>query len=221
MNRRTLKTWLFAATSGIALAAGAAQAQTTPIPPQHFALDERGVDLVSGNWMPVAGGVSIGPADTGLSYSQIQLANGVWWDPAQGGIVSCGLGVDCVVTVDGSTEVFSSPSAMVFTPKENTGSTLVYNGSNNQFTYARSDGTVYLMERKDVSSFPDGVVTRRTSPNGLETTYNYRSETVTTCNEPDPELGGEPWCVASPVTRLQSYQTNTGYMVHYDYAVNT
>jgi hypothetical protein len=86
MSRRTLKTWLFAATSGVALAAGAAQAQT-PVPPQNYTLDARGVDLVSGAWMPeVAGNVSIGPADTGLSYSQVLLDNGAWWDNGQGGI---------------------------------------------------------------------------------------------------------------------------------------
>jgi RHS repeat-associated protein len=223
MNRRNLKTWLFAATSGIALAAGAAHAQTTPIPPAHFAVDERGVDLVSGEWMPVAGGVSIGPADTGLSYSQIQLDNGIWWDPAIGGIASCGIGVECVVTVDGATEVFSSPAAMTFVPKENTGSTLVYNWTNDQFTYTRGDGTVYLMERKGTSTLADGVVTRRTSPNGFVTTYAYRTEDVTTCNEPDPELdpGGQPTCITMTRGRLQSYQTNTGYMVHYDYTVNS
>lgn len=224
MSRVTLKGWLFAATSGIALVAGAAQAQTTPIPPQHFALDERGVDLVSGQWMPVAGGVSIGPADMGLNYTQIQLENGIWWDPAQGGIASCGIGVDCVVTVDGVTEVFTSVAAMTFTPKENTGSTLVFNWTTNQFTYTRGDGTVYLMERKGHATLPDGAVTRRTSPNGLVTTYAYKTEDVTTCEEPDPELeypgGGQTICMTTTHGRLQSYQTNTGYMVHYDYAVN-
>ncbi|MEJ6789570.1 RHS repeat-associated core domain-containing protein [Brevundimonas sp. BR2-1] len=220
MSRVTLKTWLFAATSGIALAAGAAQAQTTPIPPEHYTLDARGVDLVSGQWMPISGGVSIGPADTGLSYSRVLLDNGYWWDRAFGGIASCGIGVDCVVTVDGGAEVFSSPSAMVFTPKENTGSTLVYNSSNGQFTYTRGDGTVYLMERKNTPSLGDGVVTQRTSPNGLKTTYNYHTESGTTCSEPDPELGGRPICRPWTIGRLQSYQTNTGYMVHYDYAAN-
>lgn len=232
MSRVTLKSWLFAATSGIALVAGAAQAQTTPIPPERYTLDERGVDLVSGQWMPVAGGVSIGPADTGLSYSQIQLENGIWWDAAQGGIKSCGIGVDCVVTVDGFTEVFSpgvfQSGITTFAPKENTGSTLVLNHATEQYTYTRGDGTVYLTERKGTLIFPDGAVTRRTSPNGLVTNYNYRVDTGTFCSEPeyDPELqfpgggGGPPICVDYMNGRLQSYQTNTGYMIHYDYMSN-
>ena len=228
MSRVNLKSWLFAATSGIALVAGAAQAQTTPVPPQHYSLDERGVDLVSGQWMPVAGGVSIGPAGMGLDYTQIQLENGIWWDPAQSGVVSCGIGVDCVITVDGVTEVFSpgvyQSGITTFAPKENTGSTLTHNVATDQFTYTRGDGTVYLMERKGHTTLPDGVVTKRTAPNGLVTTYAYKQEDVTTCNEPDPELegpgGGFPICITMTHGRLQSYPTNTGYMVHYDYAVN-
>ena len=227
MSRSNLKDWLFAATSGIALAAGAAHAQT-PVPPQNFTQDARGVDLVSGTWMPVSGGVSIGPADTGLSYSQVLLDNGLWWNNAQGGIVTCGLGVDCVVNFDGVTEVFSSPAAMVFTAKENTGSTLLYNWTTGNFTYTRADGTVYLTERKGVR-FADGDVTQRTAPNGLVTTYNYRADSYTACHEQeyDPELyypngwtGGTPICGTVTENRLQSQQTNTGYMLHYDYESN-
>ncbi len=223
MSGRTLKTWLFAATSGVALAAGAAQAQT-PVPPTHYTLDARGVDLVSGQWMPVAGGTSIGPSDTGLSYSQVLLDNGTWWDNGQGGIKTCGIGVDCVVVVDGVTEVFSSPAAMVFTPKENTGSTLVYNWSTSEFTYTRGDGTVYLIGPVGTNVHSSAII-RRTSPNGLETTYGYDTDTGTTCNDPDPELEypdgpPDPICSNWTASRLQSYQTNTGYMVHYDYVSN-
>lgn len=223
MSRRTLKTWLFAATSGVALAAGAAQAQT-PVPPQNYTLDARGVDLVSGAWMPeVAGNVSIGPADTGLSYSQVLLDNGAWWDNGQGGIQACG--VECVVVVDGATEVFVATGTMVFSAKENTGSTLVYNGSSNQFTYTRGDGTVYLIGPTGTNVY-SSAINRRTSPNGLVTTYNYRSETG--CSYPEapeegldlPENGWTPQCVPWTANRLQSYQTNTGYMVHYDYVSN-
>jgi RHS repeat-associated protein len=222
MSRRTLKTWLFAATSGVALAAGAAQAQT-PVPPQNYTVDARGVDLVSGDWMPVvAGNVSIGPADTGLSYSQVLLDNGTWWDNGQGGIQACG--VECVVVVDGATEVFVATGTMVFSAKENTGSTLVYNGSSNQFTYTRGDGTVYLIGPTGTNVYSSAII-RRTSPNGLVTSYAYDTDTGTSCQEPDPELdypGGPPGPVCSNWTanRLQSYQTNTGYMVHYDYVSN-
>ena len=229
MSQRHLRTWLFAASSSIALVAGAAHAQTTPIPPERYTLDERGVDLVSGKWMPVAGGTSIGPADTGLGYSQIQLENGIWWDAAVGGIAICGTGIDCVVTIDGYSEVFSpgvyQSGLVTYAPKENTGSTLVENVSTGQFTYTRSDGTTFVMERKGHHTLPDGVVTRRTAPNGLVTTYAYRTQNATTCNDPDPELefpgGGQPICITMEYGRLQSYQTNTGYMVHYDYASDT
>ncbi|WP_343794651.1 RHS repeat-associated core domain-containing protein [Brevundimonas kwangchunensis] len=54
----------------------------------------------------------------------------------------------------------------------------------------------------------------------MVTTYNYRTDTQQECYPPDPELDpdGPGWCVADTQGRLQSYQTNTGYMVHYDYA---
>ena len=221
MTRINRKVMLLAVTSGIALMAGAAHAQSGPIPPQHYSLDERGVDLVSGQWMPVAGGTSIGPADRGLSYSQIQLQNGIWWDPAIGGISYCGSGVTCI-TADGITEVFTDLGGFTYAPEENTGSTLTYNTTTDQFTYTRSDGTVYVTERKSVATLPDGVVTEKAQPNGLVTNYNYVTTTYQTCTEPDPELdpNGQTICITREAGRLQSYDNNAGYMVHYDYAAN-
>lgn len=235
MSRRTFKTWLFAATSGLALAAGAAHAQTVA-PPQHYSLDARGVDLVSGQWMPIAGGTSIGPADTGLSYSQILLENGVTWqDLSIGSLSSCGS--DCVkVSVDGRTELFSTgvlvSGIVTFPPKEATGSTLVGSHATLKYTYTLSGGTSYVF------SLTDGKLLSRTTPNGVVTTYNYRTETGTVCPDPgegggggegDPGLeypgGGSgptlPSCYDITGERLQSYQTNTGYQIHYDYVAPT
>jgi len=235
MSRRSLKGWLFAASSSVALIAGAASAQTT-IPPERYTLDERGVDLVTGQWMPVSGGVSIGPADTGLSHAQILLENNAWWDLSIGGVKSCD--PDCfggiTVIVDGVTELFSTgiltPGITTFPPKEATGSTLVYSHATHQYTYTRGDGTIYEMESRG-TEFYLGTLARRTSPTGLVTTYNYRREMAMVCidpPEPDPELGyppggggdGSPVCRNRTFDRLQSYQTNTGYQIHYDYVEN-
>ncbi len=209
--------------AGLFGATGGAHAQTVPVPPEHYTLDPRGVDLVTGDWMPVSGGTSIGSGSLALGYSRTLLQNGVWANGAYGGIYTCGIGVDCVVSIEGVTEVFSSPAAMVFTPKGDTGSSLVYNWGTDQFTYTRGDGTVFITERKNGSGFADGVVTRKTEPNGLVTTYNYKTETE--CVEqgpPDPELEGPigppGGCVTVEWNRLQSYQNTAGYMVHLDYA---
>ncbi|RIJ64586.1 hypothetical protein D1604_14695, partial [Brevundimonas sp. LPMIX5] len=221
--KTTLKLALLASS---ALFAMPALAQTHPIPPEHYVLDERGMDLVSGKWMPVSGAVSIGPPGEGLSYRQTLLDNGIWWDHAAGGIVSCGIGVNCVITVDGVTESFIPTGVMTFASKENTGSTLIYHQFNQQFVYTRSDGTAYAMERKNVAPFVDGVVTRRISPNGVVTTYNYASVSGCTYLDPPeddldlPGGGGPPICVPWTNSRLQSYHTNTGYMIHYEYASN-
>lgn len=225
MIRINRKVMLLAVTSGIALMAGAAHAQSGPIPPEHFALDERGVDLVSGKWMPVAGGTSIGPADTGLSYSLMQLDNGLWWDQAIGGISVCRT-VERCVTVDGATEAFVQTGASTWEAKEDTGSTLVYNMGANQYTYTRADGTAFLTEPKGYTTFPDGSIIRRTEPNGRVTNYNYAPGSYEVCHDPtDPELdpppgGWQVYCVTYHVARLQSYDNNAGYMVHYDYASN-
>jgi RHS repeat-associated protein len=211
------KTWLFAATSALALAtAGAVSAQSGPIPPEHYTLDPRGVDLVSGEWHPTAGALSVGPADTGLSSSHIRLENGVWWDRSYGGVRSCGIGVDCIVTVDGMTEVFTSVGFLTFAPKENTGSTLVYHGTAGAYTYTRSDGTIYEIGHVYTPNGEfEGLVKRRIAPNGLVTTYNYKTQSY--CAEYNVY---DQCSLTLDVQRLQSYQTNTGYQIHYDYVGN-
>lgn len=173
--------------------------------------------------MPVRGKTQIGPADVGLSYSRMLLNNGIWWDPAVGGVTSCGMGVDCVISIEGVTEVFVSTGTLVFAPKADTGSTLVFDWTTHNFTYTRGDGTIFLMERKGVGHLPDGVVTRKTTPNGLVTIYNYKVETecVEVGGGGDPELYERSvGCIEQSSGRIQSYQNNAGYMVHYDYESN-
>lgn len=220
---------LAAASLTLVTAVGAtdAAAQSTPIPPEHFTLDPRGVDLVSGSFVRSSGGgTSIGSGATGLSYGRILLENGTWSDFAMGGVWSCGLGVDCVVTIEGITEVFSPTGTLVFAPKADTGSTLTFNWSTNEFTYTRGDGTVFRMAPRNVAGFADGSVIEKKEPNGLVTSYAYFTQTETECTEPDPELeypGGPPGptCLDLTSGRLQSYSTNTGYMVHYEYGSST
>ncbi|MBX9576101.1 MAG: hypothetical protein K2X07_10730 [Caulobacteraceae bacterium] len=211
-----------------ALTATEARAQAQPIPPERYTLDARGVDLVSGNFMPVSGGTSIGPPGLGLSYGRVLLENGIWLDLAGGGIGSCGIGVDCLVSVEGVTEAFTSTGAMSFAPKADTGSTLTFNWSTGDYVYTRGDGTVFHMDGESTGLAPHGVVTRKVAPNGLTTWFNYRTETYTRCEwyEPDPELwlpndpGPGEVCFPDGGSRLQSYHNNAGYMVRYDYASN-
>lgn len=207
------KAWLFAATSALALAtAGAVHAQTA-VPPEHYTLDPRGVDLVSGRWHPISAQLSIGPADTGLSYSRIRMDDGTWFDTSLGGITPSGL-TEIKVVTDGGSEIFS-PVSGGYVPKENTGSTLTYDPMTDQHTYRQANGAVYLFQEigDTHDNFRFGSAIKRTMPNGLSTTYNYQSEDV--CTEYDEH----DQCLSSRLfSRLQSYETNTGYQLHYEYA---
>lgn len=212
------KTWLFAATSALALAtAGAVSAQSAPIPPEHYTLDPRGVDLVTGQWHPISAALSIGPADTGLSSSHVRLENGDWWDQAAGGIKYLGDdgGLDYfAVIADGQTEIFTSAGSFIFVPKENTGSTLLFHPGAGHFIYTRSDGTIYEAAPLDgFSEFERGAIRRRVTPNGVETIYTFKTQAYCPDGSPVGQCLNE-----ANAHRIQSYQTNTGYQVHYDYA---
>jgi len=210
------KTWLFAATSALALAtAGAATAQSPGLPPEHFTMDPRGVDLVSGTFHTLTREVSIGPADTGLSYGRLYLAP-IWRDTSMGGL-QCVVG-GCIVTVDGRSEMFNDAAGGTYVAAENTGSTLTRSGS--VHTYTNSAGTTWRIEyvaNSVANSFTsDGVVTRRQDPNGLRTDYSYKVETFCIFFNPNGSCR-----TSQSVGRLQSYQTNTGYQIHYAYASDT
>ncbi|MDP3080875.1 MAG: RHS repeat-associated core domain-containing protein [Brevundimonas sp.] len=209
MNRRTLKTWLFAATSGVALAAGAAQAQTAPLPPEHYTLDPQGVDLVSGDFPLAVEEVSIGQPGNGLSYGRVLLGN-QWRDVTVGGI-NCS-GTSCTVAVDGSSEVFDQTSPGVWISTRDTGSTLVFSGG--VYTYTRAGGTVWRISTPGVDRYGFELgVSQKTEPNGLKTEYTYT--TAGYCAEYDPENNCGSW---QTVSKIRSYQNNTGHQIHYEYA---
>ena len=212
MSRPNLRTWLFAATSGIALVAGAAQAQVAPLPPEHYTMDPRGVDLVSGGYPLAVEEVAIGQPGNGLSYGRV-LLNGIWRDVAVGGI-TCSWSGSCTVAVDGVSEVFDQTSPGVWTSTQDTGSTLVLSGG--VYIYTRSGGTVWRLSVPGVSRYGfDFGVSRKDEPNGLRTEYSYASAMY--CAEYDPENNCSYWDTAS---KIRSYQTNTGYRIHYEYATD-
>lgn len=204
------KTWLFAATSALALAsAGAVNAQT--LPPERYTVDAHGVDLVRKEWTPTSASFSIG-GETGLSYGRVLLGS-EWWDAASGGISDSGSIVR--VTVDGVTEVFDAgPTG--FTPREKNGSTLVESNFGDTYTYQRAGGTVWQLDRLDTDLRPGPFthsIVSRTEPNGLRTDYNYVIDSFIPSESPHPN--------PVRIARLQSYQNNAGYQIHYEFETNT
>lgn len=210
------KTWLLAATSALALTtAGAVNAQTPDLPPEHFTLDPRGVDLISGQWHTATQEVAIGPVDTGLTYGRLYLAP-YWRDLNMNG-VNCPSANECIVTVDGRSEGFNRAVGDVFTAQENTGSTLTFSAG--VHTYTNSAGVTWRFEQVAnivAGSGTGSVATRRQDPNGLRVDYHYKVESYCASYLPD----GSCRSIFS-MGRLQSYETNTGYQIHYIYAADS
>ncbi len=218
MSRRTLKTWLFAATSGVALTAGAVQAQSInqPTPPEHYALDERGVDLVSGYFNLQTTEVMIGqPGAGGLSLTRGRTQLG-WRDNNQGTLSVSG---STYTVVSGlGAEVFTL-SGGVFTPKSNNGSTLTQSGTT--YTFTTSSGTVlrytttYCFTSTGVACTNKAALYEIVAPNGEATNYHYVTQTYLR----SVDSNGNP--VMGTVVRLQSITNNRGYRLHYTYKSNT
>ncbi|MDP2182352.1 MAG: RHS repeat-associated core domain-containing protein [Actinomycetota bacterium] len=219
MSRRTFKAWLFAATSSVALAAGAAQAQTIiqPTPPEHYTLDERGVDLVSGYFNFQTTEVMIGqPGAGGLSLTRGRLRSG-WRDSNQGSLSISG-STHTVVSGLGA-EVFTL-SGGVFTPKSNNGSTLTRSGTT--YTFTTSTGTVlryttvYCYTSAGAACTNQAALSEIVTPNGERTNYHYVTEEYIRSWHP---ASGEP--VYGTLVRLQSITNNRGYRLQYGYKSNT
>lgn len=215
MSRHPFKALLFAAASGVALvAAGAAQAQSVPMPPEHYTLDPRGVDLVSGQYVIATTEVAIGDASTGLSYGRLNYG-GLWTDTSIP-VVECASLYECRVSTGNFTEAFSrSYPAGPYSPKTNSGSVLTPDSSG--LTYTRSGGEVWRFDEiAHLGYYSPIYIKYHIGSNGLRTDYNYYLSYE--CAEFD-EFGT---CLHYfPVARLQSYTNNAGYMIHYDYEGNT
>ncbi|GAA0622544.1 hypothetical protein GCM10009422_18130 [Brevundimonas kwangchunensis] len=210
---------LVAGVSSLALGIGIAstsEAQTVDIiaPPEHYAFDPRGVDMVSGyhNWTTPA--VVIGdPANGGLSHSR-----GRWDATNQSGINVGGASTPTLVSFEGRSERFTQ-SGSVFTPVRQNGSSLTQAGT--IYTYTRSDGLVVKFDSSlcltgtGATCTARGMVTEVISPNGERRQYHYSSATyVRSVNPTTSEI---TW---GTVRRLQSITNNRGYQLHYSYVSN-
>jgi RHS repeat-associated protein len=198
------------ATTALSLGLVAPQLATAQtLPPERYTVDARGVDLVRKEWTPLSAQMSIG-GDTGLSYSRV-LLDGAWWDNAMGVLKMDPNISDMIVTVEGVTEVFES-AGDAYRPRTNNGSTLVRLGDTQTYLYQRG-GTVYRFEQlaTEYSHLPVSsaqYITRREEPNGLITDYTYVEQTYPNPLDPARPMRG---------LRLQSYQNNAGYQIHYEY----
>lgn len=209
-----LRTALLGSATLLALSALPAAAQQQPLPPEYYTVDERGVDLVTGEFNLTTQEVVIGqPGAGGLSYGRVALAQG-WRDLSAGGI-SCDAQNICLVTLDGVSEAFRRISSgfTIFEPVSETGATLVTSGT--EYIYVSSAGSIArfaaVSDANSANNFSanTAILTEHQAPGGLTQTYAYSSTPF--CNQAP--------CTTRPLTayRLESIRTNTGYQMNYAY----
>lgn len=204
----------FFASIAVALAVASGAAAQQPIPPEHYTLDPRGVDLVSGSFNYATTEVVIGqPGAGGLAYGRIFIGSGGWRDTLLGTInVS---GSTYTVSIGGESEVFTK-SGSTYTPVSNNGSTLTQSG--NAYNFTSSSGAVasffnYYANVVTPYRANAAILSEYTAPNGEKVTYNYNG--VTYCRLPNLEGGCDEY---GQMARLQSVTNNRGYQIHYNYA---
>ena len=197
---------------------GSVAAQTQPTPPEHYTLDGRGVDLVTGQFVHEAVDVAIGPpAEGGIVHSRI-WANGGWRDSLSGTIAVSGS--TYVVSLGGVSEAFTK-SGSIFTPVSNRGATLVQT-SPTILTFTTSDGTVATYS----TSYSGNTMAYQANnaalmsvrrPNGDLLTFTWDGTTY--CKTRDRQSGG--CLVYANATRINAVTSNRGYQINFTYASNS
>jgi RHS repeat-associated protein len=184
-----------------------AAAQVTP-PPIRSAIDENGVDVITGNLNVAQTDLSIGSdARQGLVFRRTNNGTG-WWNNLVGTINQQGIAF--TVSFDGFTDRFLQ-SGSNYNPTEANGATLTKSGST--YTYTGRDGTVATFvaqgDAYQVYSSNAGRISNVVYPNGTKLTFNY--ETAIYCE------GGieEGQCTGQIVklARLKSAIHSNGYQI--------
>ncbi|MGV9008907.1 RHS repeat domain-containing protein [Brevundimonas sp.] len=196
--------------SGLVCGAAPALAQSQPIPPEHYTLDPRGVDLVSGMFNYGATEVTIGqPGAGGLSYGRVYTNTG-WRDSSAGSISS--VGSDMTISVGSISEQFIYDGT-AWVSKYANGSTWAWSGSDGTLTDRSGNIAVFsqtLGALVNAYGSDMGLITSYTSPNGSVVTYHWKQDCV---QRTSPTSGN---CLQEGI-RLQSITNNHGYMLKYTY----
>lgn len=199
-----------------------AWAQKQPTPPEHYTLDARGVDLVTGGFAYQTNDIVIGdPGQGGLVHGRVYV-NGGWRDTLAGTIrVS---GSVYTVSLGAQSEIFTK-SGSTFTPVSNRGATLVQTTAS-LLTLTTSDGTVAEYSTTYSGSTSAYVANNAAlmsvrRPNGERLTYHWNGVTYCDTRSPseDPEVPGECLFWKNAV-RLDAVSNNRGYQINFQYALN-
>jgi hypothetical protein len=164
------------------LAAEPARSQSAvDVPPVHPAVDENGVDVVTGNVVMSLASLSIGPGGPGSLAFNFVTANQA--QAITRGFVTNNPGsADYSVSIGPSTETFQLSGTLgsgTFSQQQGRGSTLTYDGSTQRFTYTSADGTVgvfgvYTAQTGDAQM--SARLLTLTYPAGEKLTFAYRTD---------------------------------------------
>lgn len=209
-----------ASISVLALAVGLssvahAQSVELPLPPVRAHVDERGVDLTSGQVAASEADLSIGAAGTaGLAHQRVWAGTNGW---RHGYMLSATAdGAGHVTLALGASSVRFTMTNGAWAPDEGDGSTLVETAAS--YSYTASDGTAIFFDKSYAANSPSyyglvgSVATSITSPTGQKTILAYKlgNYTATVMNAP----------VTFYAVRLQSVTNSNGYQLKYSYASN-
>jgi len=194
-----------------------AQQPVPPVPPEHYTLDPRGVDLVTGIFNHSSTDVVIGqPGAGGLSHARQNLQFG-WTDSVQGSLRGAGSSVVTVI-YGVESEVFTL-SGGVYTPVSAQGATLTQSGTD--YIYTTASGAVvkyttnYCYTTTGGSCTTSAYLYEVTDPTGEKTTYTYTTQNYLR----SVDSNGNP--VTGTAVRLTSIANNRGYMLRYVYQKDT
>ncbi|HCY55800.1 MAG TPA: hypothetical protein DF715_09820, partial [Oceanicaulis sp.] len=193
------------------------------IAPVFSAVDERGVDLLTGQALLGSPSISVGdPSSGGLSYSGV-ITSSYWtgWAHSPMGALTVD-GSTYTVMVGARAETFTL-SGSVFVSDQQSGASLTRTGSGPSavYTYVTADGSVATFEMGGYESLyalgnPERLLTRLERPSGEVLTYHYRYLEIVR----DVGIFEPSYITLSVHARLQSVTNNFGYQLHWRYAFN-
>lgn len=209
--RNTFKAALLMSTA-CGLIATPALSQNAAPPPDHYSLDDRGVDVVTGGLYYTATDVVIGdPAQGGLTFERVPTPSGMGrhnWV----GTIDTAVSGRLIVSIGQISDQFSSSG---YVNINGTGSTLEQIGGNsNNLLYTSSDGVKYYFQISTTQgSWRSGYfLSSRIMPTGERVDYAYK--VVATCA---PAPNG---CAPVNFRRIQGVMSGRGYVLKFNYATN-
>lgn len=190
-----------------------AKAQSQPIPPEHYTLDPRGVDLVNLDFTLSTTDVVIGqPGQGGLVYGRTYLSSGEGWRDSNAGTFSQS-GSDLIVSFGPVSERFVHDGTN-WVSAENNGSTFGFDTAGNAVvTNAAGVQVVFSYDYYDMITAygtQTPIVTEVRFPDGEVLTYHNLAKCDTGQTYPCLTFG----YIAA---RLQSITSNRGYQLKFVY----